>query len=65
MLSDESCIRPDETWSESNCLCYSQPETDFGYSICAPKKCPLDDPNYLEGEQKKSALTFLSLEAIY
>ena len=24
----------------------SQPETDFEYSICAPKKCPVDDPNY-------------------
>jgi hypothetical protein len=51
MLSDESCIRPDETWSESNCLCYSQPETDFEYSTCAPKKWQLfkhncKDPGY-------------------
>ena len=46
ITSDESCIRPDETASESNCICFSQPETDFEYSTCAPKKCPLDDPSY-------------------
>ena len=40
---DESCKKPDETMLESNCYCYSQPETEFDYSICAPKKCPLND----------------------
>ena len=44
--SDESCIRPDETASESNCYCYGQPETDFEYSICATNKCLLDDSRY-------------------
>ena len=44
--SDESCIRPDETASESNCYCYSQPEIDFEYSICATNKCLLDDSRY-------------------
>ena len=44
--SDESCIEPIETGTESNCYCYSQPENDFEHSICAPKKCPLDDANY-------------------
>ena len=48
--SHEMCTEPDETVSDSDCYCYSQPETDFDYSICAPKKCPKDDPNYLEGE---------------
>ena len=40
---DDSCTEPNETGTESNCYCYSQPETEFEYSICAPKKCPLDD----------------------
>ena len=44
--SHEICTEPDETASDSNCYCYSQPETDFEYSICAPKKCQLDDANY-------------------
>ena len=51
---DESCKTPDETMLESNCYCYSQPEMDFEYSICAttndtttttiPFICPLDEP---------------------
>ena len=45
--SNESCIRPDETASESNCYCYGQPETDFEYSICATNKCLLDDSRYV------------------
>ena len=44
--SYESCTEPKETGTESNCYCYSQPETDSEYSICAPKKCPVNDPNY-------------------
>ena len=51
ITSDESCKKPDETTSESNCYCYSQPETDFEYSICAitnettttPYICPVTD----------------------
>ena len=50
---DESCKKSDETMLESNCYCYSQPEMDFEYSICAttndttttiPFICPLDEP---------------------
>ena len=41
--SDESCTEPNETGTESNCYCYSQPETEFEYSICAPQKCPPND----------------------
>ena len=41
--SDTSCTEPIETPTESNCYCYSQPKIDFEHSICAPKKCPLDD----------------------
>ena len=44
--SYESCTEPNETGTESNCYCYSQPETDTEYSICAPKNCPVNDPNY-------------------
>ena len=44
--SNESCTEPNEATSESNCYCYSQPEMDFEYSSCVPKKCPLDDPSY-------------------
>ena len=46
ITSDESCNMPDGTGSESNCYCYSQPETDFEYSICAKNKCLLDDSRY-------------------
>ena len=35
ITSDESCNKPDDTGSESNCYCYSQPETDSEYSTCA------------------------------
>ena len=49
--SDESCNTSDGNGAESNCYCYSQPETDFEYSICAitnetttPFICPLDEP---------------------
>ena len=41
--SNTSCTEPIETPTESNCYCYSQPKIDFEHSICAPKKCPLDD----------------------
>ena len=44
--SDKSCTEPDKMASESNCYCYSQPETDFEYSICAKNNCPLEDANY-------------------
>ena len=49
--SHDSCTEPDETVSEANCYCYSQPETDFEYSVCAPKKCQqyrhnCKDPGY-------------------
>ena len=44
--SHEMCTEPDETVSDSNCYCYSQPETDFEYSICATNKCLLDDSRY-------------------
>ena len=49
--SHEICTEPDKTASDSNCYCYSQPETDFEYSICSPKKCQkykhnCKDPGY-------------------
>ena len=46
MTSYESCTEPNKTGTESNCYCYTQLETDFEYSICAPKKCPVNDANY-------------------
>ena len=36
--SHDSCTEPEETVSEENCYCYSQPETDFEYSVCPQKK---------------------------
>ena len=46
ITSDESCTGTAEAGTELNCYCYSQPETYFEYSICAPKKCPLNDDKY-------------------
>ena len=49
--SHKICTKPDETMSDSKCYCYSQPETDFEYSICAAKRCQkykhnCKDPGY-------------------
>ena len=51
ITSDENCNKPDDIGSESNCYCYSQPEIDFEYSICAitndiTKNCTYDDLKY-------------------
>ena len=40
--SDESCNKRDDTGSESNCYCYSQPEINFEYSTCAIPNVALD-----------------------
>ena len=40
--SDESCNQRDDTGSESNCYCYSQPEINFEYSTCAIPNVALD-----------------------
>ena len=49
--SDESCNKPDDIGSESNRYCYSQPEIDFEYGICAitndiSNNCTYDDLKY-------------------
>ena len=53
---DDSCTEPNETGTESNCYCYSQPETEFEYSICAPKQCPLDDACCIGGYKVRSEM---------
>ena len=58
--SDESCSEPNETGTESNCYCYSQPETEFEYSICAPKQCPLDDACCIGGYNTTDAKLYQS-----
>ena len=58
--SDEICTEPNETGTESNCYCYSQPETEFEYSICAPKKCPLNDACCIGGYNTTDAKLYQS-----
>ena len=57
---DDSCTEPNETGTESNCYCYSQPEIEFEYSICAPKKCPLDDACCIGGYNTTDAKLYQS-----
>ena len=57
ITSNDSCTESDETVSYSNCYCYNQPETEFEYSICAPKKCQqyrhnCKDPGYFLVQEK-------------
>ena len=60
ITSDESCNKSDDIGSESNCYCYSQPETEFEYSICAPKKCPLNDACCIGGYNTTDAKLYQS-----
>ena len=68
--SDESCNKPDDIGSESDCYCYSQPEIDFEYSICAitndkTNNCTHDDLKYPGPEYRLANAKCFYLEKIY
>jgi hypothetical protein len=68
--SDESCKKSDDTGSESNCYCYSQPEIDFEYSICAitidiTNNCTYDDLKYPGPEYRFAQGKCFYLEKVY